>query len=155
VLILGSPIYFGTGTGEMKSFMERLMFPYLAYASTPEPIFTRRIRTACIYTMNAPEDRVTESWTRLFAIRQLVSQEMLPVVETYQSSLHMAANEYVLKMIFGSSESLLSYQTYQFEDYSKVVSSLFDPEQRAQRRKEVFPVDCRKAFEMGARLTGE
>jgi multimeric flavodoxin WrbA len=28
-LILGSPIYFGTVTGEMKSFMERLLFPYL------------------------------------------------------------------------------------------------------------------------------
>src|SRR5271169_3957054 len=30
-LILGFPIYFGTITGEMKSFMERLLFPYLAY----------------------------------------------------------------------------------------------------------------------------
>jgi multimeric flavodoxin WrbA len=29
-LLLGSPIYFGTVTGEMRSFMERLFFPYLA-----------------------------------------------------------------------------------------------------------------------------
>jgi hypothetical protein len=61
----------------------------------------------------------------------------------------MAANEYMLKMIFGTAESLLSCQTYQFEDYAKVVSSLFDPEQRAQRRKEVFPEDCEKALQMG------
>ena len=30
-LIFGSPIYFGSVTGEMRSFMERLLFPYLAY----------------------------------------------------------------------------------------------------------------------------
>jgi multimeric flavodoxin WrbA len=34
-LIFGSPIYFGTVTGEMRSFMERLLFPYLAYTSPP------------------------------------------------------------------------------------------------------------------------
>jgi len=31
-LILGSPIYFWTVSGEMKSFMERLMFPLYRYA---------------------------------------------------------------------------------------------------------------------------
>jgi multimeric flavodoxin WrbA len=30
-LILGSPIYFGNVTGEMRSFIERLAFPYLVY----------------------------------------------------------------------------------------------------------------------------
>jgi multimeric flavodoxin WrbA len=151
-LILASPVYFGTVTGEMKSFMERLLFPYLAYASPPERILTRQIKTACIYTMNASEERVTESWTRPFAIKEFVAQETLPVIETYQFTLHMASNEYLLRMIFGTGESLLSYQTYQFEDYSKVVSSLFDPEEKARRRREVFPKDCEKAFEMGARL---
>src|SRR5512135_1004940 len=28
VILLGSPIYFGSVTGEMKSFMERLFFPF-------------------------------------------------------------------------------------------------------------------------------
>jgi multimeric flavodoxin WrbA len=31
VLILGSPIYFGAITGELKSFLERLIFPYYVY----------------------------------------------------------------------------------------------------------------------------
>ena len=30
-IILGSPIYFGTDTGMMRSFLERLIFPYLTY----------------------------------------------------------------------------------------------------------------------------
>ena len=29
VVILGSPIYLGNSTGEMRSFMERYIFPYL------------------------------------------------------------------------------------------------------------------------------
>ena len=34
-LILGSPIYFGTVSGQMRSFMERLMFPYMTYTIPP------------------------------------------------------------------------------------------------------------------------
>jgi multimeric flavodoxin WrbA len=154
-LILGSPIYFGTVTGEMKSFMERLLFPYLAYAVPPEPIFPKKINTGFIYTMNAPEGRIRDFWTRHIALNEFVAEESLPSLETYQSTLHIAANEFILKMVFGMAESLLSCETYQFEDYSKVVSSLFDPEKKAQRRKEVFPKDCEKAFEMGARLVRE
>jgi hypothetical protein len=56
-------------------------------------------------------------------------------------------------MVFGgASESMMSFESYQFDDYSQVVSSLFDVEQRAKRCREVFPVDCQKAFELGARL---
>ncbi len=57
-----------------------------------------------------------------------------------------------MKLIFGVSESLFSFDTYQFEDYSKVVADRFDPEKKAKRRKVVFPKDCQKAFEMGARF---
>jgi len=46
-LILGSPIYFGSVTGEMRSFMERLLFPYLAYTSPPRSLFPRTIDTGC------------------------------------------------------------------------------------------------------------
>ena len=54
-LILGSPIYFGTVTGMMRCFMERLLFPYLAYTSPPSSLFKEKIRTAFIYTMNVSE----------------------------------------------------------------------------------------------------
>ena len=45
-----------------------------------------------------------------------------------------------------------SNETLQFEDYDKVVFSYFDPEERKERRRTVFPQDCRRAFELGARL---
>jgi hypothetical protein len=57
-----------------------------------------------------------------------------------------------MKRIFGPAEKIVSLDTYQFEDYSKVVAPRFDPAQKLKRRQEVFPQDCRKAFEMGSRL---
>jgi hypothetical protein len=57
-----------------------------------------------------------------------------------------------LTRTFGHSEPLCCYDTLQFEDYSKYVAPRFDPVQKAKRRKEVFPQDCQKAFELGKRL---
>ncbi len=129
-IILGSPIYFGNVSGEMRSFMERLLFPYLTYTDPPQSLFPGRIKTGFIYTMNTTEEQMKErGYLQLFGL-----------------------NEMVLKMIFGASEYLCSFDTYQFEDYSKVVSDRFDPEKKAKRRNEIFPIDCSKVFEMGARF---
>ena len=128
-LILGSPIYLGVTTGEMRSFMERLIFPYLTYTDPQQSLFPKKIKTGLIYTMNLTEERMHQrgyDW-------------------------HFDLNETNLKMIFGTVESLFCCDTYQFEDYSKVVAERFDAEKKAKRRQEVFPEDCRKAYEMGVR----
>jgi DNA polymerase III epsilon subunit family exonuclease len=129
--VLGSPIYFGTVTGEMRSFMERLLFPYLAYTKPPTTLFNKKIRTAFIYTMNVSEE----------------------VAKQNDYQVHIGLNEAVLGRTFGASTTLCSYETLQFEDYEKVVFNYFDPKERMKRRNTVFPDDCRKAFDVGARLT--
>lgn len=129
-IILGSPIYFGTVTGEIRSFMERLLFQNLVYTNPPKTLITRKIPTAFIYTMNVSEE----------------------VAGQYQYPVHLGVNRSYLGRYFGSCETLCSYETLQFEDYDKVVFEYFDPEQRKERRRTVFPEDCRKAFELGARL---
>ena len=132
-IILGSPIYLGTVTGAMRMFMERLMFPYLTYTDPPQSLFPRRINTGFIYTMNATEEQM-EGW----GLGQ-----------------HPGVNAWMLQMIFGASETLFSFDTWQFDDYSKVVADRFDAGEKAKRRQEVFPLDCDKAFEMGARFARE
>ena len=52
----------------------------------------------------------------------------------------------------GGRTSYMSYDTLPFDDYSKYVAPRFDPIAKAERRRTVFPEDCRKAFDMGARL---
>lgn len=129
-LILGSPIYFGAVTGEMRSFLERLCFPYISYDKQP-PSFGKQIKTALIYTMNCPESALDENgYTGRFA-----------------------ADKALMKRIFGYSEILISTETWQFDDYGKYATSMFDVAGRKERRETVFPRDCEKAFELGKRLT--
>ena len=132
-IILGAPIYLGCISGEMKSFFERLVFPFFPYTKENDPDrtrFARAIHTGFIYTMNVPEERMLElGYDR-----------------------HIAMNESYLRRVFGRSESLVCCDTKQFDDYSKIDQTRFDPEQKARRRKEQFPKDCQKAFEMGVRF---
>ncbi len=129
-IILGSPIYLGTVTGAMRSFIERLVFPYLTYTDPIQSLFPKKIHSAFIYTMNIAEEQIEE----------------------YGYTTHFNTNENYLRLIFGESESLFGYDTYQFRDYSKVLADRFDEKKKAKRRKEVFPEDCQKAFKMGVRF---
>lgn len=128
-LILGSPIYLGTVTGEMSSFLERFVFQYLVYDTNRSSLYPKKLPIGFIYTMGAKED-----FMKFLSIDQ-----------------HIELNEMFLGRIFGSSESLVVTDTYQFDDYSKYVNS-FNVEEKTKRRTEVFPVDCEKAFDLGVRL---
>ncbi|MBP2046339.1 flavodoxin family protein [Methanobacterium aggregans] len=132
-LILGSPIYLGAATGEMRSFFERLIFPYLVYDAEGSTLFPKRIPVGFIYTMGVTEKVMNE----------------IAYLEHFKVAEHLAGR------IIGESESLLVTDTYQFNDYSKYVSSRFDPASKLKRRKEVFPRDCEKAFDMGVRFAGK
>jgi multimeric flavodoxin WrbA len=151
-MIFGSPLYFGTVSGQMRSFMERLLFPLGSYTKSHDPVSHRRIPTVFIYTMNAPEQAIRDCRTRGTVMDRLADEGSIIDLMDFQGSLHLLINESVIKTSLGPTESLMSCETYQFEDYSKVVSDFFDAGERARRREEVFPKDCEKAFEMGARL---
>ena len=129
-LIFGSPIYLGNVTGEMHSFLERLVFQFLTYTEPPGSLFNQQIKTGSIYTMGVPE----------VLMNQLGYSQFMDLISMF------------LTRTFGHSETLCCFDTLQFKDYSKYVATRFDPESKAKRRKEVFPQDCQKAFEMGQRL---
>ena len=131
ILILGTPVYFSAETGEMRSFLERLLFPFLTYTPGYVSIFPGKLKVGLIYTMNISEkDLATYNYDKMFA-----------------------ASQGSLSRVFGDCELLLCTDTYQFSDYSKYVSTSWDPEAKKKRREEVFPQDCKRAFELGAKLT--
>ena len=130
-LLLGSPIYFGSVSGEMRSFLERLLFPYLAYSAPPRLLAPKKIHVGCIYTMNLPSAE---------ALRER------------GVAAHLAAGERTLGMVFGDCEVLHSFDTLQFSDYATVVSEMFDAAHKARRREQEFPKDRAEAFALGARL---
>jgi multimeric flavodoxin WrbA len=128
-LVLGSPIYLATITGEMKSFFERATYPYLVYDANRSSLFPKKLATGFIYTLGADESRMKDMYI----------------------DKHIQVNEMIMGRIFGQAESLIVTDTYQFDDYAKYVTS-HNEEAKALRRKEVFPLDCQKAFDMGVRL---
>ena len=129
-IILGSPVYFGTASAEMRAFMERLLYPYIVYDAIPSVHIKKRANTGFIYTMGATESQMKELG--------------------YEQ--HFKFNEMFMELVFGSCETLVVTDTYQFDDYSRYVATLFDVNEKERRRKEVFPIDCKKALEMGARI---
>ncbi|HDQ07687.1 MAG TPA: flavodoxin family protein [Methanoculleus sp.] len=128
-IILATPIYFMAETGMMRNLMERLLFPYLTYSDGPN-IFPREMQVGLIYTMNMKEEQAGDLF---FDTRA-------------------ALNEEIFHAVFGHTESVMSFETLQFDDYAKYETSIFDAGAKAKRREEVFPVDCERAFAMGARL---
>jgi multimeric flavodoxin WrbA len=130
-LFLGSPIYFGAITAPAKAFVERL-YPYLNYRDLSSNL-PRKIRTGLIFTLGASD------------------QEMALFDQ------HIRFTRIAFKMLFGSAETLLSTDTFHVKDYSKIVADYLETlvDRKLAHRKEQFPRDCDKAFEMGARFISE
>lgn len=131
-IILGTPIYFGTETGLMRSFMERLIFPYITY-SRGANLFPKDIKTGFVYTMNMKEEQLTDTGLRS----------------------RVELNECYMRAVFSHTETLFSCDTYQFNDYSQYESDIFDAAAKKRRYEEIFPQDCERAFQIGVRLAQE
>lgn len=129
-VILGSPIYFGNVTGEVRSLIERMLFQYLVYDENYSSLVEKKKPIGFIYTMN-----VTEATAKEWGYDQI-----------------LAIAEKSVKRLFGSVETLFVTDTYQFNDYSKYVATAFNEADKAKRRQEIFPADCEKAFNMGVRF---
>lgn len=128
-VIFGSPIYFYDITGEMRSFLERLLFQYLPYDRNVQEgtYFPKKLNTAFIYTMGAPEGMLTE---KLKDMENFITQIFrVPV-----------------KMLY-------SNNAYPFvDDYSKYEIASVDGEERLKHKEAVLPIDCEKAFNIGIEL---
>ena len=131
VLIIGSPVYFSYPTGQVRNFIERLLFPILKYCIDENgkimKVPHKPVKTAIIYTMNCPENLMKEI--------------------NYQTILGATADS--LHEIFGNCEVLYSCDTVQFNDYSRYEASLFDENAKLEHRAKQFPIDLNKAYDLG------
>ena len=130
-LIMGSPIYFMNITSGLIAFIERLFFSNYIYSNEIPTVFPKPLPNAFIYTMN-----MTEKHVKQFAIRE-------------RFSFHEGSAE---KILMSKPQILYAYNTWQFNDYSKYESSIFDPEEKAEYRKNIFPKDCEAAYNIGKSL---
>ena len=125
VLLIGSPIYFSDVTGEVRSFLERYLFPGITYNKDRAPTYPKRTRCGWVLTMNAPGEFYKDFFAGLVGLTE---------------------------RIIGESDHVIAYATQQFEDYSQYAATMFDEKMVKQRHIEQFPKDCKAAFDMGKRL---
>ena len=127
VILLGSPIYFGNLSGQMRSFLERLLFPAFCYDDACSSLWPKKIQSGMIYTLNRPSN------------------------EQYVDAMEYSV-EFFLEKVFGNVSSIYSMDTYQFSDYSKYYCPAFDEAQKREVHETVFPQDCAGAYELGKEL---
>lgn len=128
VLLLGSPIYFGDVTGQMRCFLERLSFPAMTYDDYSKQFYNGKLNAAFFFTMNVNDE----------------------YAEMYRSVFEN--NTDLLKRFGGTAEYYLATDTLQFDDYSKFQAGQFNEKTKRQRHKEQFSKDLANAFEIGKRL---
>ncbi|MBQ9815293.1 MAG: flavodoxin family protein [Lachnospiraceae bacterium] len=125
-LIVSLPIYYGDAPGAVRNLYERLWFPPNIYSKEGKVASPMKTKVGLIYTMGAPDPKFNGNLAE--------------------------KDKAIFERFFGPTEVLNVTDTYQFTDYSKYTSSMFNPEAKKKRREEVFPADCKKAYEMGERL---
>jgi multimeric flavodoxin WrbA len=130
VIVLGSPIYYGNLSGQMRSFTDRLLFQYLDYGGKGNGPKPKNFKTALIATMNGND----ESY-----IKRGVMDALVRFVEMMSHTL-------------GSCELLTLTNTTLFGDYSKYVYLMPDKEEKANRIEDISAMDLQKAFYLGVRL---
>ena len=133
VLACGSPNYCGYPSAALRAFMERMEFPTVNYSDYSKPVVLKRICSATIYTMNCPNEEV---------YRQM----------NYHILMDASAQQLG---VFGPTEVLCSYDTYQFPNYDRYDAATFSKVHKAEVRDTQFPIDLEKAFELGKRLVAK
>jgi len=130
VLVLGSPVYYGNLSGQMRSFTDRLLFQYLDYGGKGTGPRPKDFKTALIATMNVNDEIYIKRGFR-------------DTLETFSE---------IMSHTLGSCELMPLTNTTLFDDYSKYVYLMPDKEEKSQRVEKIAAEDMQKAFDLGVRL---
>ena len=124
-LVLGSPIYFGDVTGQMRTFLERLAFPWLSYND---------------YSMTAPKRM------------PVVLLETMNGLPNRNNSQGYGSMEFCIANALGQPDKLYAYNTYQVKNYANFELEGFSEEAKRNYREEHWEEDLQKAFDAGKRM---
>lgn len=127
-LVLGSPIYFGEVTGQMRAFLERLAFPWLSYNdySLTAP---KRMPVVLVTTMNGTPER--------------------------NNSNGFGSMEWCIATALGEPQRIVAYNTCQVAHYDRYELGGFSEEAKQQWRDAHWQEDLQKAYDAGLQMAEE
>ncbi len=126
-LIMGSPVYFGEPTAQLRAFLERAVYPALTY-NTFSSLFTGKIDVDVFLTMGETE----KSYEKNYKER----------METWFWPFSFFKGEVRIHPVC---------DTAQVKDYSEYEMAGIPGERKLARREERFPEKLALAYEIGKR----
>ncbi len=133
-IVFATPIYFADISGTMKMFVERLLFPYVRYDKNYTSIAPKKLKTAVIYTMNVDKKTFEETY---------VGKNGLGPIGFFEKWI---------SHIFDTPKRICAFNTYQFSDYNKYFSEVWDKDDKLKYKNEIFPKELEKAYEAGKNM---
>ena len=127
-LVLGSPVYFGEVTGQMRAFLERLSFPWLSYND---------------YSMTAPKRM------------PVVLIETMNGIPERNNSNGFGTMEGCITRALGEPQHIVAYNTCQVKDYSRYELGGFSEEAKHQWRDAHWEEDLQKAYDAGRQMASQ
>lgn len=124
-LVLGSPNYFGEITGKMRTFLERLAFPWLSY-NDYSITAQKRMPVVLVETQNGTREA--------------------------NNCNGYGSMEYCISQALGEPEHLTAYNTYQVKNYDRYELAGFSEEAKRKYREEHWEDDLQSAFDAGQRM---
>lgn len=128
-LLIGTPVYFGRPTSRFFAFLERLRFPALSYDDYSN-YFTGTVNVGLFVTMNVTREKYEQTYSCTF--------------EAYAREFGFLNGETALYPVCN---------TLQVNDYSKFSMGGFSEAEKQQARQVCFPIDLKKAFDLGSQLS--
>lgn len=130
-IILGSPVYLMNISSAMQAFLERFIFMNSSYDSNENySTFSGKIDLAFFYTMN------------------LSHEESLG----FRLDQKIKTIEFFLHFFHGTVQTLVAYDTYQFDDYSRYRTSAIPIERKEKSRRIDFPKSRYSAYTIGKNI---
>ncbi|MCR4665807.1 MAG: flavodoxin family protein [Desulfovibrio sp.] len=130
-LLLGSPIYFMNVSSGFLAFFERLFFSNYLYSREIPTVFPKVMPSALFLTMN-----MTEAHVEQFRMRERLDMLEMTITQHFRMK----------------PRQLWAYDTYQFDDYSRYESSIFEESAKMASRTNKWPLDCQEAYRIGREL---
>lgn len=131
---IASPIYYMDLNAYAKCMIERMVFSVSQYSNPPESVAPKRVSFTMLYSMNATEEQ----------FKSYGLDERCAMTERFISLFY-----------FMPVHRVTAFNTYQFADYDRYVSSMFSEPEKRKWRDEQFPKDLQSAFDTGALVARE
>lgn len=124
-LILGSPVYLGDISAGLRALYERLVFQFISYKTEPRCYNEQRIPVVLILTSNVAAEHDADLLNR------------------YKGTL---------EAFVGPVHTMASGNTLQVSNYERYDWTLFNPDEKKERRENIFPQERKAAYALGASM---